>query len=70
MPDWIRKGIARKLKKPLMASAEDITREVAQQYQPGLWKVCLSLPSKKLIKRVQAKAPEIVEHIMGEVQKM
>ena len=31
------KRIAQEIEKPLMAAAEDITREVAQQYQPGLW---------------------------------
>jgi len=63
------KRIAQEIEKPLMASAEDITREVAQQYQPGLWEGMPEFARKKLIKRVQAKAPEIVEHIMGEVQK-
>ena len=63
------KRIAQEIEKPLMAAAEDITREVAQQYQPGLWEGMPEFARKKLIKRVQAKAPEIVEHIMGEVQK-
>ncbi len=31
------KRIAKEIEKPLMAAAEDITREVAQEYQPGLW---------------------------------
>jgi len=74
------KRIAQEIEKPLMAAAEDITREVAQQYQPGLWEGMpefarkklikrVQAKAQKLIKRVQAKAPEIVEHIMGEVQK-
>lgn len=63
------KRIAKEIELPLMASAEDITREVAQQYQPGLWEGMPEFARKKLIRSVQAKAPEIVEHIMSEVQK-
>ena len=29
--------IAKEIELPIMAAAEDITREVAQEYQPGLW---------------------------------
>lgn len=63
------KRIAKEIEKPLMAAAEDITREVAQQYQPGLWEGMPEFARQKLIKRVQTKAPEIVEHIMSEVQR-
>ncbi|XID76113.1 DUF445 family protein [Alkanindiges sp. WGS2144] len=63
------KRIAKEIELPLMAAAEDITREVAQEYQPGLWEGMPEFARKKLIRRVQAKAPDIVEHIMSEVQK-
>ncbi len=62
------KRIAKEIELPLMAAAEDITREVAQEYQPGLWEGMPEFARRRLIKRVQAKAPEIVEHIMSEVQ--
>jgi uncharacterized membrane protein YheB (UPF0754 family) len=63
------KRIAKEIELPIMAAAEDITREVAQEYQPGLWEGMPEFARKKLIRSVQAKAPEIVENIMQEVQK-
>lgn len=63
------KRIAKEIEKPLMAAAEEITHEVAQEYQPGLWESLPLFARNRLIRRVQAKAPEIVEHIMSEVQK-
>ncbi|EMB5790771.1 DUF445 family protein [Acinetobacter baumannii] len=63
------KRIAKEIEKSLMAAAEDITREVAQEYQPGLWEGMPEFARQRLIRRVQSKAPEIVEHIMSEVQR-
>lgn len=62
------KRIAQEIEVPLMRAAEEITRDVAQQYQPGLWEGMPTFARNKLINRVKAKAPEIVERIMGEVQ--
>ena len=31
--------VAREIEKPMLAAVEDITREVAAQYQPGLWQL-------------------------------
>ncbi|MFH3823248.1 DUF445 family protein [Acinetobacter pittii] len=61
--------IAKEIEKPLLAAAEDITRDVAQEYQPGLWEGMPEFARQRLIRRVQSKAPEIVEHIMSEVQR-
>lgn len=63
------KRIAKEIELPMMAAAAEITREVAQEYQPGLWEGMPEFARKRLIQRVQAKAPDIVEHIMTEVQK-
>lgn len=63
------KRIAKEIELPMMAAAAEITREVAQEYQPGLWEGMPEFARKRLIRRIQAKAPEIVEHIMTEVQK-
>jgi uncharacterized membrane protein YheB (UPF0754 family) len=62
------KRIAKEIELPLMAAAEDITREVAQEFQPGLWEGMPEFARKRLIRSVQAKAPDIVENIMSEVQ--
>ena len=45
------KRIAKEIEKPLMAAAEDITREVAQQYQPGLWEGMPEFARQKQIGR-------------------
>lgn len=52
----------------MTAAAEDITREVAQQYQPGLWESLPDFAKQKIISRVQAEAPQVVEAIMEEVR--
>ncbi|MDP1541045.1 MAG: DUF445 family protein [Moraxellaceae bacterium] len=62
------KRIAEEIKIPMTAAAEDITREVAQQYQPGLWESLPDFAKQKIISRVQAEAPQVVEAIMFEVQ--
>lgn len=62
------KRIAKEIQIPLMAAAEDITREVAQEFQPGLWEGMPVFARNKLISSVQARAPQIVENIMSEVQ--
>lgn len=75
--EWLREELKeggtlssqKEIEKPLMAAAEDITREVAQEYQPGLWEGMPEFARQRLIRRVQSKAPEIVEHIMSEVQR-
>lgn len=62
------KRIAEEIKIPMTAAAEDITREVAQQYQPGLWESLPDFAKQKIISRVQAEAPHVVESIMAEVR--
>jgi len=60
--------VAREIEKPMLNAIDDITREVAAHYQPGLWE---SLPEAlriRIIQRIQAEAPHLVEQIMREVQ--
>lgn len=61
--------IAKEIELPLMAAAEDITREVAQEQHPGLWEGMPEFARRKLINRVKARAPEIVQQVMEEIQK-
>ncbi|MEC7120443.1 MAG: DUF445 domain-containing protein [Pseudomonadota bacterium] len=63
------KRIAQEIEEPMMAAAEDITREVAQRYQAGLWESMPEFARKKIIKRVKAEAPAVVAQIMTEIQK-
>ena len=60
--------IAKEIEVPMMAASEDIVREVAQQYQPGLWEGMPEFARQKIITRVKAEAPTIVANIMSEVQ--
>ena len=56
--------IAREIEKPLLAAVEDIVREVAGHYQPGLWE---SLPvgvQRLVIQRVQAESPHMVKAVL------
>ncbi len=60
--------IAKEIEVPMMAAAEDIVRDVAQQYQPGLWEGMPDFARQKIIQRVKGEAPAIVASIMLEVQ--
>ena len=60
--------IAREIEVPLMASSEDIVREVAHAYQPGLWEGMPEFMRQAVIRRVKSEAPKVVEVIMAEVQ--
>ncbi|MFE0023686.1 DUF445 domain-containing protein [Amycolatopsis sp. NPDC059021] len=56
--------IAKEIEKPLLAGVEDIVREVAGHYQPGLWE---SLPigvQRLVIQRVQAESPRMVAAVL------
>ncbi len=56
------------LEAPLRDAAEDITRTIMSQYQPGVWDA-LPVPAKRLlIGRVQAETPKIVATVITEVQ--
>jgi uncharacterized membrane protein YheB (UPF0754 family) len=61
--------LAAELEQPLTAAVDDITREVAAEYAPGLWE---SLPESLralLIRRIQAETPEVVAEVMAEVRR-
>jgi uncharacterized membrane protein YheB (UPF0754 family) len=60
--------VAREIEKPLFDAVEDITREVATQFQPGLWESIPESFRQRIIKRVQAESPEIVAQIMHDIK--
>ncbi|MES3039942.1 MAG: DUF445 family protein [Pseudomonadota bacterium] len=62
------KRIAKEIEVPMMAAAEDVVREVAQQYQPGLWEGMPEFARQKIINRVKAESPAVVAAIMQEVK--
>jgi uncharacterized membrane protein YheB (UPF0754 family) len=60
--------IAKEIEKPLLAAIEDITREVALHYSPGLWEAAPQSVKTKIISRIQKEAPAMVNQMMGEVK--
>jgi hypothetical protein len=61
--------LARELEEPLTSAVDDIAREVAAEYAPGLWE---SMPERLralLIRRIQEDAPEVIAEVMGEVRR-
>lgn len=60
--------VAKEIERPLLEMVDDITREVAAAYQPGLWESMPESVKKMLIKRVQKDAPTMVEDIMNDVR--
>jgi uncharacterized membrane protein YheB (UPF0754 family) len=61
--------VAREIERPLLAAVEDITREVATQYQPGLWEMLPERVRGAIVNRIKAESPEIVARIMRDIQK-
>ncbi|HSW12319.1 MAG TPA: DUF445 domain-containing protein [Solimonas sp.] len=61
--------VAKEIEKPLMEAVEDITREVAAIYAPGLWQSAPDSVRKALVSRVQSEAPKLIADLMVEVKK-
>ncbi len=60
--------IAAELEKPLLEAVDDITREVAAHYAPGLWEAAPETVKKLIIHRIQGEAPKIVRQIMLDIK--
>ncbi|MEK6807014.1 MAG: DUF445 domain-containing protein [Pseudomonadota bacterium] len=60
--------VAREVEPAMIATLEEVTREVASSFQPGLWEAIPEALRQRIIKRVQAEAPEMVTAIMREMQ--
>jgi uncharacterized membrane protein YheB (UPF0754 family) len=56
--------IAQEIEKPLLAGVEDIVREVAGHYQPGLWESLPVRVQRLVIERVQHETPRMVEAVL------
>ena len=62
------KRVSAEIREPLLYAVEDITREVAAEFQPGLWEATPEQVRRVLIQRIQAEAPAMVEQIMVDIQ--
>jgi uncharacterized membrane protein YheB (UPF0754 family) len=60
--------VAKEIERPLLDNIEEITRQVATQFQPGLWESIPESLRRMVIARVQREAPKIVEHMMAAVK--
>ncbi|HEX4872622.1 MAG TPA: DUF445 domain-containing protein [Nevskiaceae bacterium] len=60
--------IAAEIEKPLLAAVDDITREVAAHYSPGLWETAPEAVKRLIIARIQDEAPNIVRQIMVDIK--
>jgi uncharacterized membrane protein YheB (UPF0754 family) len=59
--------VAKEIEKPLLDNVEEITRQVATQFQPGLWESLPEAVRRLVIGRVQKQAPTIVGNIMNAI---
>lgn len=60
--------IAAEIETPMLGAVEQITREVLSQHQPGLWEMLPNFVRDRLIKRVQAEAPQVVAEVMKDLR--
>ncbi|WP_158882193.1 DUF445 domain-containing protein [Amycolatopsis anabasis] len=56
--------IAKEIEKPLLTAAEEIVRDVAAHYQPGLWESLPGSVQRLVIRRVQAESPKMVAAVL------
>jgi uncharacterized membrane protein YheB (UPF0754 family) len=61
--------IAGEIEKPLIEAIEDITREVAIVYSPGLWQSAPEAVRRALVGRIKAEAPKLISELMDEIKK-
>ena len=60
--------IAAEIEQPMLKAVEQITREVISQHQPGVWELLPGFVRDRLIRRVQAEAPQVVAAIMSDLR--
>ncbi|MGH3713138.1 MAG: DUF445 domain-containing protein [Micromonosporaceae bacterium] len=60
--------VADELGEPLRRAIDDVAREVAARYQPGLWESLPEAARRGLISRVQRDAPDVIESIMDDIR--
>lgn len=60
--------IAKEIEKPLLDNIDSITRQVALEFQPGLWEALPEPVRQLVIDRVQRQAPQMVQNIMESIK--
>jgi uncharacterized membrane protein YheB (UPF0754 family) len=59
--------LTRRIEKPLLRMVEDLTTEILQQYQPGLWERLPARARELVLQRVRARAPRLVANILADI---
>ncbi|MGQ0837089.1 DUF445 domain-containing protein [Actinokineospora sp.] len=60
--------VVKEIEKPLLDGAEEIAREIAMEYQPGLWESLPEAVRRGIIHRVQAEAPGVVRSLLDMIK--
>ncbi|MGH3629801.1 MAG: DUF445 domain-containing protein [Sciscionella sp.] len=60
--------VAKELERPMLATVESITRDVALQYQPGLWESLPARAQRLVIRRIQQQTPHIITSVLNKIQ--
>jgi uncharacterized membrane protein YheB (UPF0754 family) len=60
--------VAKELERPLLEAVDEITREIAHEYEPGLWETLPAQVRELIVRRVQAEAPKVVKAVLTRVQ--
>ena len=61
--------VAIEIEKPLIEAIDDITREVAIVYSPGLWQSAPEAVRRKLVERIRSEAPRLIADLMDEIKR-
>ncbi|MGQ0837116.1 DUF445 domain-containing protein [Actinokineospora sp.] len=61
------KNVAEELREPIERAVDEITRELLAHYQPNLWELMPEQAQRRILVRVRAEAPRIVERLMREL---
>lgn len=60
--------VTAEIEKPMIAAIEEIVREIAASYSPGLWEAAPEALKRMMVKRIQDDSPEMVREFMEEVK--
>lgn len=60
--------VAREIAEPLRRAADDITREVMAEYQPGMWEAMPEPVRHLVVTRAQAETPRMVREVLADIQ--
>jgi len=60
--------VAAELQGPLLSVVDEITREVMAEFQPGLWESLPEAARLRLIRRIQAEAPDVIADLLRDIR--